>query len=118
MTGYFPKIVLSRAVFLYFILLLAVSFSFNSHIMPFQWMIFGLFTVLSFFISVHYLTLKWRYISTLKFTEKLFLFALITKVLYVIFIYYFYIETTGTPFGYSDVDAVNYDRLACFLLYF
>jgi hypothetical protein len=75
-------------------------------------MVFGLFTVLSFFISVHYLTLKWKYLPTLKFAERLFLFAVITKVLYVVFIYYFYIETTGTPFGYSDADAVNYDRLA------
>jgi hypothetical protein len=64
--------------------------------------------VIVFFDYSNKLTLSWQRIKPATFTKKLFTTALIIRIVYVIFIYFYYIEMTGLPHMYAVGDELFY----------
>ncbi len=108
MLNYFPKFFSTRAIICYVVTLALVSVAFLNHAMPFQFMLFGLVPVCLFFVYGNRLTMDWRKFSERSFTKKLFLTALIIRVVYVVFAYFYFLEMTGKPHAYHPGDELLY----------
>lgn len=115
MLTYFPKYFSSRAIICYIITMVLVSGIFMSHALPFVFMLFGITFVFLFFNYSTKLTLQWRRFSPKVFKKKLFLWTLLIRVIYVIFIYYFYMNMTGIPFMFHTADEMGYHNIASLL---
>ena len=76
--------------------------------MPFQFMLFGVAAVLLFFLYSTKLTMQWRNYSPQQFVKKIFTTSLVIRVVYVIFIYFYYIGMTGEPHMYHPGDELWY----------
>jgi hypothetical protein len=76
------------------------------------WWAFGLVEVLSFFYFSNQLTRKWADFSEKKFIKKLFQTALIIRLVWVLFSYFFYTYMTGKPFEFDAGDAMFYHSTA------
>lgn len=111
MLNYFPKFFSSRAIYCYLITLALVSLIFMNYALPLQFMIFGLVAVLAFFAFANRLTMDWSRISPRQFSKKLLVIALIIRLFYVVFIYYYYIRMTGEPHAYHAADEWAYQTL-------
>jgi len=72
------------------------------------WMLFGAVEVLAFFHYSNQLTRKWGSYSEKKFEKKIFQTALIIRVCWVVFSYFFYQFMTGSPFEFDSADARGY----------
>ena len=110
MLSYFPKYYTDRAMYVYFALLLCVPVIFGY---PMEWYfwIFGIVEVVGFFYFAHHLPIAWKNYSPKAFTKKLFTTALIIRIIYVIFSYWFYREMTGEPFEYMPGDVLFYNEM-------
>lgn len=115
MLTYFPKYFSSRAILCYIITLVLVSGMFMSHVLPFVFMLFGIVFVFVFFNYSSKLSMQWHRFSPKVFKKKLFWTALIIRVVYVIFIYYFYMNMTGIPFMFHTADEMGYHMIAMLL---
>ena len=56
--------------------------------------------------------MAWQRFTTMVFTKKLFFTSLFIRVVYVVFIYFYYIEMTGMPFEYAVGDEGLYQEMA------
>lgn len=108
MLNYFPKYFSNRAIGCYVVTLAMVSAIFMKYVLPFQFMLFGLVPVLVFFTYSSRLSMDWQKYPTKTFTKKLFLTALMIRIVYVLFIYFYFIETTGQPHAYHAGDELLY----------
>ncbi len=115
MLTYFPKYFTSRAILCYVVTLALISAFFMSNAMPFQFMLFGIAFVLLFFNYCNKLPMQWRRYSPKLFKKKLFQTALIIRLVYVIFIFFYYILMTGDPLMYESGDEVGYHNVAALL---
>ena len=111
MLNYFPKYFSTRAIICYLVTLALVSVAFLNHAMPFQFMLFGLIPVLVFFVYGNRLTMDWQRFSQRSFTKKLFLTALVIRLVYTVLIYFYYIEMTGIPHAYHPGDELLYEYI-------
>jgi hypothetical protein len=111
MLTYFPKYFTSRAISCYLVTLALVSLVFMHYAMPFQFILFGLAAVLIFFLFSNRLSMEWQRLSPKTFTKKLFVTALIIRIVYVIFIYFYYIAMTGEPHAFHKADEGAYQTL-------
>lgn len=111
MLTYFPRYFSSRAMYCYFITLALVSIIFMNQVMPFQFVLFGIASVLIFFVFSNRLTIDWHRIKTNTFTNKLFVVSLLLRIVYVVFIYFYYVSMTGNGFGYHAGDEELYHFL-------
>ena len=112
MLTYFPKYFSSRAITCYVVTLAAISLVFWSYAMPFQFMLFGFVSLTVFFVYSSQLTEKWQRFSSKTFVRKLFTTALVIRIIYVVFIYFYYIEMTGQPYAYHTGDELYYQGSA------
>ena len=112
MLTFFPKSFSNKAIVCYVITLAVVSIFFIRYALPFQFMLFGIVFVVVFFNSASKLTIDWRRYSPETFTKKLFKTALLIRIVYVIFIYFYYIEMTGLPHMYRPGDELYYEMVA------
>ncbi len=108
MLTYFPKYFSTRAIICYVVTLFLVSVIFLNYALPFQFMLFGIVPVCVFFVYGNRLTMDWQKLSSRLFTRKLFIAALIIRIVYVVFIYFYYIEFTGQPHAYHPGDELLY----------
>lgn len=115
MLTYFPRYFSVRAIICYVVALALVSALFMSYVMPLQFMLFGLVPVIVFFNYSNRLTMSWQRIRPATFTKKLFTTALIIRIVYVIFSYFYYIEMTGLPHMYYPGDELFYEEVASML---
>lgn len=104
----FPKFFSTRAIIAYFVTLTLVSALFLSHAMPFQFMVFGAVSVIVFFVYANKLTMNWGKYSPALFTKKLFLTALVIRIINVVCIYFYFLEMTGQPHAYGAADEALY----------
>ena len=109
---YFPRFCSSKSIIAYVVTLVLVSAVFFSHAMPFQFMVFGLVEVLVFFLYSSNLTQKWQRLSPGFFAKKLFVTSLVIRLVYVVFIYFYYIGMTGIPHLYGAADSLFYHDMA------
>lgn len=108
MVSYIPKQISSRGVFIYIISLLAVSIAFASYSIDIFWMFMGLVEILMFFIFSNILTVRWQNLSVKSFTKNLLIAALLLRLAWVIFSYFFYQYQTGIPFEFDAADSLGY----------
>lgn len=115
MLNYFPRFFSTRAIICYLVTLALVSALFIRHAMPFQFMLFGIVSVIVFFVYVNKLTMQWQFYKPKVFVKKLFITALVIRIIYVIFIYFYYIEMTGRPNMYHAGDELFYIEMSSVL---
>ena len=108
MLNYFPKYFSTRAIICYLVTLALISVVFLNYAMPLQFMLFGLVPVLVFFVYGNRLTMDWRKFGEKAFAKRLFVTALIIRIVYVLFIYFYYLEMTGKPHAYYPGDELLY----------
>lgn len=107
---YLPKYFTSKAITLYIGVLVFCNVIFFSHFLPIVWWAFGLVEVLVFFYFSNQLTRNWSTYSPKKFGKKLFQTALIIRIGWVVFSYFFYQSMTGSPFEFDAADAMGYNN--------
>jgi hypothetical protein len=112
MLNYFPKYFSTRAIVCYLVTLALASVVFFNHALPFQFMLFGFVPVLVFFTYGSRLSMDWQKYPIKSFTKKLFLTALIIRIVYVLFIYLYYIKMTGQPHMYHPGDELLYEEVS------
>ncbi len=84
--------------------------------LPLIWIFFGMVAVFSFFFFGSILTKRWADIRQKKFQKKIFITALIIRVVYVVLIYFFYQSQTGKPFEFNALDSGGYHKTALWIL--
>lgn len=112
MLDYIPKFFTKNAIVLYFIALIAVSVLFMGNQTSFIFMLFGVVEVCVFFHFSNQDSIAWKKLSEKAFINKIFVTALIIRVIYVLFSYYFYTIETGKPFEYGTADSYGYHETA------
>lgn len=112
MLNYFPKYFSSRSIMAYGITLALVSGIFFSRVLPLQFMLFGIFAVVVFFVFANKLTMSWEKFPERLFSKKLFTTAFFIRLAYVIFIYFYYISATGQPHAFHAADEGFYQGAA------
>ncbi|MBR3729781.1 MAG: hypothetical protein IKN08_02570 [Bacteroidales bacterium] len=116
MISYFPKKIANTGIVLYLISLTLVSILYIQYVIPWYFMVMGLAEVLVFFLLTNKLSKEWQVIPRTKtFEKKLFLGALLIRLLWVVFSYFFYTQQTGRPFEYGAADAIGYHEEAKWL---
>ena len=108
MLSFLPRQITTRAIIVYLLALVTISLAFSSHAMKFGFIVLGCFWVIGFFLAVQYCTTQWRRRPETQFAWNLFGIALVLRLLWVVFSYYYYTEVTGTPFEYQAVDSLGY----------
>ena len=88
---------LRRATIIYIISLLVVLVAFSSHFMPWYWALMGVFEVTLFYCLTTTWESSWKNLTPKSFEKKLFLFTLITRVLWVLGFYWFTMSVWHTP---------------------
>lgn len=104
MSNYYTK----KAIALYFIVLAILSVVFFNKALPMHWMLFGVIEVSAFFYFLLHLLRKWQNLPEKQFLKKVFSTALIIRLVYVVFSYFFYIWMTGQPFEFGAADSMFY----------
>lgn len=112
MLTYFPRFFSVRAMICYVVTLALVSSFFMNYVIPIQFMVFGLVSVIAFFHFSNKLTMSWQKQKPARFVRRLFVTALIIRVVYVVFIYFYYIEMTGLPHMYHPGDELFYEDVS------
>ena len=115
MLTYFPRYFSTRAVLCYVVTLALVSAIFISRVLPYQFVLFGMASVLIFFIFSTRLTTNWNKYPSNLFVKKLFVTAVIIRLVYVVFIYFYYLEVTGEPHAFHAGDELFYQEAASLL---
>lgn len=112
MLTYFPNYFSRRAILCYTITLALVSVLFINHVLPLKFVVFGFVAVIIFFTYASRLTINWGRSSEMAFRKNVFVTALIIRLVYVIFIYFFYISETELPHAYYAGDELLYQGVA------
>lgn len=108
MIPFFPKTIANKGLLLYGVSLLVVSVAFMSFAMGLVWIVLGLLEVALFFMLSHSLSTKWNILPPKQFTKNVFWTALVLRVIWVVFSYYFYLNQTGRPFEFGAADSMGY----------
>ena len=77
-----------------------------------MWWPFGLIEVIGFFYYSNKLTNKWQIIRVDKFVKKVFMTALIIRLVWVFFSFGFFIVAAGSQFGFGAADSTTYHAVA------
>ena len=104
MINFFPKPISLRGLVVYIISLVVVSFIFIHYAMDFIWIAFGIGGVSLFFFLSNQFTVEWQRSTTKSFVQKLFVVALLLRIAWVLFSYFFYQIQTGEPFEFEARD--------------
>jgi len=112
MLTYFPKYFTSKAITLYLIVLVFCNLIFFKNALSMMWWVFGLVEVIGFFYFANQFTRQWGKFSTKKFGKQLFKTALVIRLVWMVFSYFFYTYMTGQPFEFDAGDALGYHESA------
>ena len=110
-----PNWFATYAVATYAIALAGVSFVYSNYSMEWYFMLFGIAWVAGFFFFSVQFSQDWsekriRHHKT--FEKRMFWTGFGIRVLYVVFIYFFYIEMTGVPHEFASADSTEYIHTA------
>lgn len=107
-----PKQIAGKGIVLYLIALATVSIAFSKYAMDLPFILLGIMWVVCFFGLSSYFNKKWVRISKTEFFWTIFTVALIIRVIWVLFSYFFYEAKTGIPFEFSAADSLMYHENA------
>lgn len=108
MLTYLSKYLSNRAIIAYIITLTIVGLLFWGYGLPFQFVVFGLVSVVVFFIFSTRLSVVWQRWTSDSFAKIIFITALLIRLVYVVFIYFYYISMTGEPHAFYAADEYYY----------
>lgn len=108
MVAYFPKTIANRGLLLYLLSLVLVSVAFMSYAMDVVWFVLGILEVSLFFLVSNNLTKQWKSMPSKWFVRNVFWTAILLRVVWVVFSYFFYSYNTGIPFEYGAADSLGY----------
>lgn len=115
MIPYFPQKIANKGILIYLISLAAVSIAFFKHAMPWVYILLGIMWVTGFFLFSSSCSKKWMRYPVKKFAWRVFWIALLLRIVWVVFSYFFYKAQTGQPFEFGAADAVGYHEEAKWL---
>lgn len=107
-----PKIITNKAIITYFLALFMCTVLYSAHILSYEWWIFGIISVLVFFIFSNRQTKLWAKIRTNLFVKRIFFVSLLLRILWVFVSYWLYFNWTGTAFSIGAGDELFYDEIA------
>lgn len=106
------------AVVTYVIAMLGVNLVYSNYATEWYFWVFGIVWVAGFFFLSVKFSREWsemRIRTPKAFEKKLFVTGLLIRLVYVTFIYYFYINMTGTPYEFAAADSQAYIETARWL---
>lgn len=112
----YPRKYSTNAISAYLLSLVAVSLYFQAYSLDFQWWIFGIVEVCGFFYFSQYLSTKWMRYTDDKYEQKLFRTALIIRLIWVIFSYFYFQWMTDDVWEYGASDSKNYHDKALWII--
>lgn len=115
MIPFFPKTISKKGLLLYFVSLTVVSVAFLSFAMDLIWILLGILEVSIFFLLSSQLSREWQKNPSKLFEGQMFGVAMLLRVIWVIFSYYFYLYQTGQPFEFGAADSWAYHEDAKWL---
>lgn len=108
MIPYFPKQIGNRAIIIYLVSLATISIMFIRFSMQIGYIALGCIWVFSFFFFVGRYSKEWRSIPKALYVQYIFMIALALRCVWVVFSYFYYIQTTGGPFEFGAADSMGY----------
>lgn len=100
---------------IYLAALLIVSVCWRNFALKPLWMIWGIGTVLFFFLLTYWFSRRWSHDDTKTFRRKVFWWALGIRMVYVGAIIFYYYLQTGLSMEYEVADSWTYHQMACYL---
>lgn len=82
------------------------------HMLGPTFLLLGIMWVLFFFLLSSRYTVMWQDIEEKKFVRKLFVTALVVRLVWVVFSYFFYWYNNGNPFEFDASDSLGYHEAA------
>jgi len=110
--AWFPKKFATQAVWSYLIALVACSVFFFGHAMPIYLWLFGIVSVVLFFIGSNSLGRKWNEVNEKQFVKNVFTWGFFIRAAYVLLIYWLNFELYGKHFEVVANDAQFYQPCA------
>ena len=111
----FPDKIANKGIAMYLISLAVVSIAFFKYAMPVVYILFGIMWVTGFFLLSSSCSKKWMRYPVNRFAWRVFWVALLLRIVWVVFSYFFYKSQTGQPFEFDAADAVGYHEDAKWL---
>jgi len=104
----------NRAIVVYLFALVVVNFMFSDNALMIYWWVFGITEVVTFFLLSNVLSKKWNEtkLASDKFAKRLFLVALLLRLIYIAIVLPFNNAQCEDLFGYENGDPVFYDDVA------
>lgn len=109
---YLPKSISNTAITSYIVALVLVTIIFHQYATQWYFMLFGIVEVVGFYHYGNVLSKQYSNYSEKYFRSQLFKTALVIRVVYVLFSYWFYDFMTGRPFEFGMADAEFYHQSA------
>lgn len=103
------------AVVAYLVALIGVNLVYSDYATEWYFWLFGIVWVAGFFFLSVKFSREWSVIHVRKskaFEKKLFVVGLLIRLVYAVFIYYFYINMTGLPYEFAAADSSGYVETA------
>ena len=114
----FPQWLSRNALITYFLALMVVSVLYATHSLPWYYMLSGVVAMMVFFLygsTVVKATSTIRMPRTKRFERRIFITALIPRVIFVITLYTIFQTNYGDAFGFENADALYYHDLGEFV---
>ena len=86
-----------------------------SYSMSVEFVIIGILSVSSFFFFSSSWTKKWAQLTEKKYIEQVFLYALLFRLIWILFSYFYYQSINGSPFEFAAADSMGYHNEAVWL---
>lgn len=112
MISFLPKQICNKALITYILSLATVSFTFSKYSMALGYMLLGVVWISGFFFLTYTWSDNWKKTKEESYISRVFIIALILRLLWVVASYFYYIKATGIPFEFDTADALGYHEKA------
>lgn len=109
-----PQWMIQTSVVCYLMALVGVSFLYQSHSLPWYYMVSGIVSVVVFFMygkNLSNQTTVDKMRKSMRFEKRIFLVAFIPRILVTLLLYWLFQSNYGNAFGFENADAMFYDEL-------
>lgn len=113
----FPRWLTQYSIVAYLLALMAVTFMYSSHSLPWYYMLSGVIAVTVFFLYGSHLAEKTFVVKMnkgVRFEKQIFLVSFVLCVVWMSLIYALFMQNYGDAFGFESGDAFYYDELGQF----
>lgn len=115
MLTYLPRKISNTAILVYIISLTLICIIFSSHIMSPLYIALGITWVFAFFYFSTTFSQHWSSLDEIQYKRKLFITALVPRIIWVLFSFVYYTMKTGMPFEFGASDSWGYHDVSVWL---